>query len=650
MRTIAAVMLAGLCSLGIAARQNPPSTPTPPPHFRSGIDLIEVDVSVLDRKREPVRGVKAEEFTILEDGKPQPIRAFAEITVPDPVVPTTAWLREVAPDVRTNDIPRDRRLVVLLFDDAQVRVQWTKTVKSIGRAIVDKLGPGDLAAVVFTRSNRGAQEFTDDRAKLLAAIDKFQGGFGGTMGPGPAEPVPGMIGEFLSRGDPKLDYSPLHFYKQSLYTLRDIAKSLAEIPQRRKAVVWVSPGLPIVYTTADGQDLKTIMETVFREAERANVSIYPVDPGGLEGLFFESPQDAGVGSGDTRVSILLRENLMTIALNTGGEAIVDRNEFTSGVAQILRETGSYYLLGFQPANPAQDGKSRRLEIKVNRSDLTVSARKNYVIAKPDTAPETPAAALARAMSSPLPKGDLPMQVVAAPFAVAGRGEATLAIAARLQEPGVAERTIRVVELMAGAFDPQGSQKGTQRQTARITLLPSGGNAEFEVLTRIDLKPGRYNLRLAANDTSLLRSGSVYYDVEIPDFDKDLVALSGMVLSVSPGVPVAPRDALTTLLPVIPTTTRVFTHDDDVSAFVRIYQGGKKPLVPVQIDVRAVDTADRVVHRRTDVKEPGAFSVSREADYRLDLPLERFTPGQYVLTCEASAGGRTVRRDIRFTVK
>jgi hypothetical protein len=124
----------------------------------------------------------------------------------------------------------------------------------------------------------------------------------------------------------------------------------------------------------------------------------------------------------------------------------------------------------------------------------------------------------------------------------------------------------------------------------------------------------------------------------------------MVLAVSPGVPAAPRDALSTLLPVVPTTMRIFTHDDDVSAFVRVYQGGKKPLVPVQIDVRAVDSADRIVYRRTDVKEPTAFTVSRESDVRVDLPLERFTPGQYLLTCEASAGGRTARRDIRFTMR
>jgi VWFA-related protein len=650
MRMMVPAVAAVLCSWVLEAQQAPSPPPASPPQFRSGIDLIEVDVSVLDRRREPVRGLKAEEFTILEDGKPQPIRAFTEINVIDPVVPSTTWLREIAPDVRTNDIARDRRLVVLLLDDAQVRVQWTKTVKSIGRAIVDKLGPGDLTAVVFTRNNSGAQEFTDDRARLIGAIDKFQGGFGGTVGPGPAEPVPGMAGEFLSRGDPKLDYSPQHFYKQSLYTLRDIARSLGEIPQRRKAVIWVSPGLPINYTMPEGQELRTVLETVFREAERANVSVYPVDPGGLEGLFFESPQDAGVGSGDVRVTTLLRESLMTIALNTGGEAIVDRNEFTSGVAQIFRETGSYYLLGFQPGNPVQDGKSRRLEIRVSRPGLTVTARKNYVIAKPDTAPETPAAALSRAMSSPLPKGDVPMQVVAAPFAVAGRGEAALAIAARLQEPGVASRTTRMVELIAGAFDARGAQKASRRQSARIVLLPSGGDAEFEVLTRIDLKPGRYNLRLAANDTSLVRSGSVYYDVEIPDFEKDSVSLSGMVLAVSPGVPAAPRDALSTLLPVVPTTMRIFTHDDDVSAFVRVYQGGKKPLVPVQIDVRAVDSADRIVYRRTDVKEPTAFTVSRESDVRVDLPLERFTPGQYLLTCEASAGGRTARRDIRFTMR
>src|SRR5262249_48914839 len=148
----------------------------------------------------------------------------------------------------------------------------------------------------------------------------------------------------------------------SLNALRLISKSLAEIPQRRKAVIWVSPGIPLDYSASDSV-LRIESDMVFKEAERANVSIYPVDPSGLDGIASESALDAGIGSSPADAPTkLMREFHLTMAAQTGGIAIIDRNEFRAGIAEIFRETGSYYLLGFKP--PATgDGKFKRLAIK-----------------------------------------------------------------------------------------------------------------------------------------------------------------------------------------------------------------------------------------------------------------------------------------------
>ena len=73
-----------------------------PPRFRGGVDLIQIDVAVLDSRRRPVANLTAADFTILEDGKPQPIAAFEELSAPDPDGSLVPWMREVAPDVRTN--------------------------------------------------------------------------------------------------------------------------------------------------------------------------------------------------------------------------------------------------------------------------------------------------------------------------------------------------------------------------------------------------------------------------------------------------------------------------------------------------------------------------------------------------------------------
>ena len=149
-------------------------SPQAPPVFRAGIDLVQVDVSVLDKDRRPVRGLTAADFTVLEDGKPQKIEAFSEINVPDPVEPAAKWMKRTSPDVTTNDL-HESRIVVIVLDDAVLPddPMFTKSVKDIGRQVVGHLGPNDLATVVYTLANRQkAQDFTSDHAKLIAAIER----------------------------------------------------------------------------------------------------------------------------------------------------------------------------------------------------------------------------------------------------------------------------------------------------------------------------------------------------------------------------------------------------------------------------------------------------------------------------------------------
>ena len=173
MRRLAAVALAALGTAGLLAQtQQPPAT------FRSGIDVVKVDVSVLDKDRRPIHGLTAADFTVVVDGAPQPIVAFEEVVLPPRPVPTAAWMRDVAPDVKTNALG-EPRLFLIVMDDMRTPMDsyMVNSAKSVARAIVDELLPSDLAAVVFTKNNRGAQELTSDRALLLTAIETFRPGW-----------------------------------------------------------------------------------------------------------------------------------------------------------------------------------------------------------------------------------------------------------------------------------------------------------------------------------------------------------------------------------------------------------------------------------------------------------------------------------------
>lgn len=646
----------------VDARQEAPQQP---PRFKTGIDVIQLDVTVLDKNRRLVRGLTAADFTILEDGKPQPIVGFSEIVIPDPEAPPAAWMRDVAPDVRTNDVPTEGRLIVIVLDDATVPFDPTMiaNAKSIGRKVVDAMGPGDLAAVVFTLNNRHSQDFTADRGRLVKAIDRFAPNFSYTV----AERLPGagMKPQQVLFADDSL-------YRQySIETVRRAAEYLRAIPQRRKTLIYVSVGIPVDMEMASQParmglegvrasdtlaqvDLIRDMADAFGQALSANVNIYGVDPGGLGGMA-TFLQTRGVDLVESRRHASLQADfLRTVSENSGGRAILDTNAFDGAIADVFRENSSYYLLGYQTPNPAQDGTFRRLEIRVNRSGVTVQSRNGYYAPrppKPRKANELEPSPLATAMAGFLPKGDVPMQALAVPFAIAGRKEAALAIVARLQHPPVERRTIQQVELIASAFDPQGKPKDSRRQSARVVILPTeDGRVEYEALSRIDLKPGQYNLRIAAHNPSLGKSGSVYYDVDVPDFTKDGLSMSGVVLGATPGLPSAPRDALAGILPFAPTTLREFVRDDDVLAFAQLYLRGRAASA-VTITARVVDRTGVTVD---EVREPVAaarFSPAGVAEFRYHLPLAILAPGPHLLTIEAAAGDSpTIRKDVRFVRK
>ncbi|HTL03605.1 MAG TPA: hypothetical protein VL243_15325, partial [Vicinamibacterales bacterium] len=121
-------------SHGVAQQPSAPSADSLP-SFRSGIDIVELDVSVLGKDRMPIRGLTAADFTVFEDGKPQPIVAFDAVDLPDFNRSSASWLRDIAPDVATNH--RDaQRVVLILIDDCSVSFEDTTLTKGVTHAIL----------------------------------------------------------------------------------------------------------------------------------------------------------------------------------------------------------------------------------------------------------------------------------------------------------------------------------------------------------------------------------------------------------------------------------------------------------------------------------------------------------------------------------
>jgi hypothetical protein len=243
--------------------------------------------------------------------------------------------------------------------------------------------------------------------------------------------------------------------------------------------------------------------------------------------------------------------------------------------------------------------------------------------------------------------------MAAPFMVPGKKEATVAVVLGIiQDVDTGDtRQVEKVDFLIDAFGQDGTSKSAHGLNAAVTLKPNvKGKIGYEVLSRIDLKPGRYELRLSAHLPSQDKSGSVYVNVDVPDFTKGALVMSGAVIGVTPSLHAAPKDKLADLMAIVPTTQRYFNKTDQVTALVRLYQP-KGSMKPVVMTTRVTDrNGVDVINRVETLPVAGFNTTTRSMPVRLAVPVDGLPPGPYLLTFDASVGTASAKREIRFSVQ
>lgn len=598
--------------------------------FRTGVEAVVLDVSVLGRDGMPIRDLTAKDFTVLEDGIPQMVTLFTALDLPDVERSVPAAFRNVPHDVRSNQEATEGAIVVVVLDDAVTSTVKLVSGRRYAHEVLDYLRPGDIAAVVYIVNKRAGQEFTRDRSRLAAAVDRWRmGGSDGAI----AALAPRMVSD----------------------TLRVVVEGLADVPQKRKAIVFVSSGVQFDFAkggTPEGTDWQMILEAhaagtdmhyildFFDVARRANVNVYCLDPTGLAGL------DKDLG----------REFLQAVSLNTGGFTIAQTNDPRPGIEQIYRENASYYILGYTPSNERRDGRYRRIEVKVSRPGVTVRTRQGYFEPRSvKAASEKPEPErLETATSGFFPRTALPMQATAAPFALAGRSNAAVLFVLGIG-PFEADATTggpgsdEGIDVLLSAYNMLGNLRASERFQAQPAEQPNAENGRArEVVSRLILPAGQYHVRAAASVGG--RTGSVYYDVEVPNFGKASLALSGLLLGRGTGTTSFPAaDGTNVTLPIAPTVQREFKRSDVVTAFVRVHQGGRSAPASVVVSTRIEDERGNTAFAIDRQLNASRFAASREADCRVELPLGRLAAGQYLLTIKATSGKRTAERSALFTV-
>src|SRR5688572_3717329 len=431
--------------LGQAPGQ-PPAPQQPPLTFRAEVNYVEVDARVLDQQGKFIAGLKPEEFEVFEDGKPQKVTAFSLVNIPLERQQRPLFAsKPVEPDVRNNLQGADGRIYLLVLDSLHTTALRSQRTKQAARMFIERyVGANDLAAVIHTAGSAEAnQDFTNNQRLLLQAVDKFMGRKLRSSTLNKIDDVNRRAGTGLE-SDPArdLDDKERGFQaRNTLDTIRNLAQYLGNIRGRRKAIVMFSEGIDYdIYdimsiNNSGASEASSVMDAtreMLAAATRANVAIYGVDPRGL-GASFDNltevqsfPDDTSLGltqsalHNETRLG---QDSLRTMSDETGGFAVVNRNDFENAFQRIVDDNSSYYVMGYYSTNDRRDGRFRRIEVRVkDRPGLVVRARKGYVAPRgrvPETktaaVKDAPSAELKEALESPLPLPALPLAVTASVF-------------------------------------------------------------------------------------------------------------------------------------------------------------------------------------------------------------------------------------------
>jgi hypothetical protein len=258
-----------------------------------------------------------------------------------------------------------------------------------------------------------------------------------------------------------------------------------------------------------------------------------------------------------------------------------------------------------------------------------------------------------ALAGLVPRTDLPLELAAAAFGIPGRSEAAVILSLGARAPrtsGAPSASGERVDVLLSAFTPEGDPRGSVRIAADVTLAAGkDGDLAYDVLGRLDLRPGRYELRASASSASRDVSGSVYGYLDVPDFAREALSLSGLTIGTTPPRIAGNAEAAAGVLPFAPTTRRTFGTSDSVQGFVRVYQGGSAPLAPATIVTTIRTATDEMVFNRSQPVGSDEFGADRALDYRFELPMARLKPGPHLLTIDVT-GPASARRDVRFDVR
>lgn len=672
-----------------AQQQNLPQNPTFV--LRAQSNVVRIDVEVTDSSGKAIKGLRADQFEVTDDGKAQKISSFSysdiekvEAATEENTKPIVVPVDNEGPGAAdaVTDTVRDRRMIVLFFDMTSMETDDILRAHAAAQKFLkQQMTAADLVSVVvFSTRLAVLANFTNDRAVLDKAVAQLV--------PGAASQIANPLYAAATNGEYDVQqytgeaYTPdetefnVFNTDQKLAAVEGLVNVLSSIPGR-KALVEFTGGI-----TQTGEENRAELRAATDAANRANVSIYSID---ARRMFATPPGGDVTTNAATGTSMFSgaavfhqtdqredsRDTLATLSTDTGGKAFFDLGDLSDAFPTIQKDYSGYYLVGYNlPSDVKRDGRWHAIRVKVNAPGVHVRYRNGYYAPRDfqHLEKEDRDHQLADAMRSESPEVDLPIAVETAMFRLSDQ-QVYVPISAKLSSSAL--DWAKKHDRHEAAFDfaaevlavPSGQSVAQLRDTITVHL----DEERFQQVTHsnlvyqggVVLAPGNYRLKFLARENESGKIGTFEQVLTVPQRASTRMTLSTVLLS-SQLVPVAKSSEVQTRAQgnraqmaqsplemegekIVPSVTRFFTQQQTLYVFFQAYYPEKteksEALDPSTLRAGLVFFRRGVQLNATPMLAPTAVDPkTRTASYRISLPLSKLPSGHYTVQAVAIAAG------------
>lgn len=673
----AALLLLALSPAAFAQQREQPAARQPDEEVvKIEAALMQAGVTVLDRQGRFVEGLKAEQFEVLVDGRPQSLSFFEQVAAGGPeerAKLARAGDARARAAARPGAEPQGRgRAVIFFLDDLHMSSESITSARKLIQHFADREMREDDAAAVATASGQLGflQQLTSNRDVLRAAASRLRpwpqaGGDG-------QQPV---MSEYVAKAiEVEYDRGVMEPYVQFLLKeglKRPMAESL--VRSRARAVleranlltrnmlrsldsmmraVSPMPGRKLAFFLSDGfllsrteSGVSDAVRDITNAAVRSGVVLYTLD---ARGLATSSWLDASAGlpldgtgqveRAETRAMTESQEPLHFLAEQTGGRALLNTNAQAAVLGRTLKETAAYYLLAWRaPADERRAGRLRRLDVTVKgRPELTVLVQRGFLEgaagapARKPSKPAKPGGELSAALAAAVPVREVPANLSAG-YEMTEQGEALVTVLFSVPLDALAADAAGKAAVEVAGYVVNLDGKIGARFAQKLSVTPAatpGPDGLGHVLYRhrVKVAPGLYQVRAAALDVNSGRAGSASEWVEVPGLKSRGLTLASLTVGERPSDTSQPYNVENFVAQR--SAERRFRRDTPLRFMTYIYNAkGSAPDLEARIEVLR-ENAPVLTFDKFKV-DPGA-DFARGIAYGAEVPLDTLTPGRYVL--------------------